>query len=82
MIYGFLAGAGVLVGGLVSYVLKRAFGSAKPTGLPTSDEAKINAQTTATAGEIAARGEQQKEEVSHASKDDLLAKFRDSLRRK
>ena len=81
MIYA-IAGALLSLGAAVVLAFKRALRPVEKSGAPAAEEAKIEAKTAVTAGEIAARSEQQKQEVANADPNELLAKFRDSLRRK
>lgn len=72
---------GVAIGALVSYVLRRAFGSAKVTGAPTSDEARIQEQTKLDARAIVQESDKQKLEVANADNVGLLARLRNSMRK-
>lgn len=80
MFYGLIAGAAFVFGGAVAYALRKAKAKWRPTGEPTTGEAKISASVQAKAGELAAKGERKLAEVAHASADELLDKFRDSMR--
>lgn len=79
--FGYLAGGVFVLGGVVAWALQRVIRSGKvAVGQPTATEAKIEAKTQQTAGDIAKDGEKKQAEVAHASRDDLLSKFRDELR--